>query len=282
MIADGDHKEPVDLDLGQLRTGSIAYSPITNDVNFRLELTDRSGKTVGESVRVLAGRPSPTVAAAAACGRKPAPGVGEKPAHKLPARSRSESAPAPAPEQPKVVAGPAVTASLPQPESLAARLRAAEPQEMPAPPTLESGSSNAITGRRLQPGFRRKWRLRPWRNLPRSQTPKPAAQAPEATAAQLRRLRHRRPGGRAQEARLVRSIAPVYPPLARQTRVSGIVRVRAVIGKDGKVKQATAAAGPPLLRQAAVEAVRRWLYNPAMLNGAPVESETQVDVNFMM
>jgi protein TonB len=89
-------------------------------------------------------------------------------------------------------------------------------------------------------------------------------------------------GGEAQEARLVRRLAPSYPPLARQTRVSGIVRVRATIGKDGKVRHATAVSGPPLLRQAAVESVSRWLYSPAMLNGAPIESDTQVDVNFML
>jgi protein TonB len=271
----------VDLDLGQLRTGSIAYSPITNDVNFRLELTDRSGKTVGESVRVLAGRPSPTVAAAPPAAAKPAPGAGEKPGALTPGAQPVESAPAPVSEQPKVVAGPAVTASLPQPESLAARLRAAEPQEMPAPPTLESGSTNAMTAA-VPTGASAQIAPPPVAQPAPVQTPKPAAQAPEATAAQTPADAAQRLGGRAQEARLVRSVAPVYPPLARQTRVSGIVRVRALIGKDGKVKQATAAAGPPLLRQAAAEAVRRWLYNPAMLNGAPVESETQVDVNFMM
>ena len=58
--------------------------------------------------------------------------------------------------------------------------------------------------------------------------------------------------------------------------------MRAVVGKDGKVKKATPMSGPPLLRQAAAEAVRQWLYSPAMLNGEPIEAETQVDVNFMM
>jgi protein TonB len=68
--------------------------------------------------------------------------------------------------------------------------------------------------------------------------------------------------------------------MARQARATGIVRVRASIGKDGRVKTATALSGPPLLRQAASEAVTKWLYNPGMLNGEPIETETLVDVNF--
>jgi protein TonB len=90
-----------------------------------------------------------------------------------------------------------------------------------------------------------------------------------------------RTGGQVQEARLVQRTPPVYPPLARQTRVSGIVRIQAVIGKDGKVRRATAVSGPPLLRSAAVQAVQRWVYTPAMLNGETIEAETQVDINFL-
>jgi protein TonB len=88
-------------------------------------------------------------------------------------------------------------------------------------------------------------------------------------------------GGQVQGARLVQRFPPTYPPLARQTRISGIVRVQAVIGKDGKVKTATAVSGPPMLRQAAVQAVQRWVYTPATLNGEKIEAETQVDINFL-
>jgi TonB family protein len=278
-ITDGDHTEPVDLDLGQLRTGSIVYSPMTNDVSFRLEVTDmKNGKSVGESVRVLAGRPSPTVSAPQPAPAKPAPGSGEKPASSL---QPGATAPGEAREQPKVVAGTAVTAAPPKPESLAARLRAADPQELPAPPVLEGGSSNAINA--SAPATSAPVVAPPPSQPSQAQAPKPAAPAPAARATQnTPPAAAMRQGGQAVEARLVRRVAPVYPPLARQTRVSGIVRVRAVIGKDGKVKHVTALSGPPLLRQSAVETVARWLYNPAMLNGEPVESDTQVDVNFML
>ena len=70
--------------------------------------------------------------------------------------------------------------------------------------------------------------------------------------------------------------------LCKQARITGIVRVHAVVGKNGRVKKATALSGPQMLRQAAVDSVMKWVYSPAILNGEPVEAETQVDVNFMM
>jgi hypothetical protein len=54
-IVDGDHTEDVSLDVGQLRNGSITYAPITNDVTFRLVVTEKRGRSVSESIRVLAG-----------------------------------------------------------------------------------------------------------------------------------------------------------------------------------------------------------------------------------
>jgi protein TonB len=68
--------------------------------------------------------------------------------------------------------------------------------------------------------------------------------------------------------------------MARQARVGGIVRIQASIGKDGKVRKVEVLNGPPLLRQAALDAVLKWVYSPSLLNGAPIESTTDVDVNF--
>ena len=81
---------------------------------------------------------------------------------------------------------------------------------------------------------------------------------------------------------LVRKVAPVYPPLARQTRVSGTVRLRATIGKDGAVQQLEVLSGHPLLVQSAMDAVKQWRYKPTLLNGAPVEVDTEIDVNFSL
>jgi hypothetical protein len=58
--------------------------------------------------------------------------------------------------------------------------------------------------------------------------------------------------------------------------------VVAVVSQDGRVKKATAISGPVALRQAAEDSVRKWIYSPAILNGAPVEAAIQVDVSFHM
>jgi protein TonB len=72
----------------------------------------------------------------------------------------------------------------------------------------------------------------------------------------------------------------VYPPLARTARVSGIVVLEAVIGKDGSVSEIHVVSGHPLLQQAAVDAVKQWKYKPTMLNDEPVEVQTTITVTF--
>jgi len=89
-------------------------------------------------------------------------------------------------------------------------------------------------------------------------------------------------GGNVQAARLVNKVQPLYPPLARQTRISGTVKLHAIIGKDGSVQQLQMVSGHPLLVQAALDAVRQWRYQPTLLNGEPVEVDTEIDVIFSL
>jgi protein TonB len=89
-------------------------------------------------------------------------------------------------------------------------------------------------------------------------------------------------GGAVTAASLINRVQPVYPPLARQTRVSGTVRLHAIISKDGSVQQLEVLQGHPLLVQAALDAVRQWRYRPTLLNGEPVEVDTTIDVIFSL
>jgi protein TonB len=91
-----------------------------------------------------------------------------------------------------------------------------------------------------------------------------------------------RVGGNVQQAKLVRQPRPVYPALAKQARISGVVKLNAIIGKDGTIQNLTVASGHPLLIPAALEAVKQWVYQPTLLNGEPVEVVTQIDVNFTL
>jgi periplasmic protein TonB len=91
-----------------------------------------------------------------------------------------------------------------------------------------------------------------------------------------------RQGGAVQAALLVNKVQPVYPPLARQTRISGTVRLHAIISKSGQVEQLEVISGHPLLVRAAMDAVQQWRYKPTLLNGEPVEVDTTIDVIFSL
>lgn len=84
------------------------------------------------------------------------------------------------------------------------------------------------------------------------------------------------------EGNLIHRVKPEYPPLARQARIQGTVVLQAIISRDGTIENLQAVSGHPLLIPAALAAVRQWRYRPYMLNGSPVEIETQVTVNFVL
>lgn len=84
------------------------------------------------------------------------------------------------------------------------------------------------------------------------------------------------------EGNLIHRIQPKYPSLARQARIQGQVSLRAIISHDGRIENLQVVNGHPLLVQAAIDAVRQWRYRPYMLNGEPVEVETQITVNFTL
>ena len=89
-------------------------------------------------------------------------------------------------------------------------------------------------------------------------------------------------GGQLQPPQLISSIPPVYPAHARVQRVQGAVVLDALVDETGKVVETTVIAGPPLLRSAATEALRYWTYQPARLNGEPIQVHIKVNVRFSL
>jgi protein TonB len=75
---------------------------------------------------------------------------------------------------------------------------------------------------------------------------------------------------------------PQYPAIAKAARIQGTVVLQATISKDGTITNLHVIGGPPMLQAAALEAVRTWRYKPYLLNGEPVEVETQVNVVFTL
>ncbi|MGH9528806.1 MAG: energy transducer TonB [Terriglobales bacterium] len=80
----------------------------------------------------------------------------------------------------------------------------------------------------------------------------------------------------------IRNVTPVYPPLARQARIQGTVLLQAIISKDGSIQGLRVISGHPMLIPAAIDAVKQWKYKPYILNGEPVEVDTQITVNFTL
>jgi protein TonB len=263
-ITDGPQQENVEMDLAQLRNGSIVYSPVTGDVVFKMEVTGTNqSKTTSESVRVLRTRPSPMP-------DQPQEVQVNAKAPAAPAASASAPPPSPSaeeaaaqPEEEKVRLSTAVKPF--STDSLARRLRPARPSDGAAPDVPSAMAVPKVSDVNLGG-------IGSTAPAPPPSAPAPAS-APEKKAAAPS-------GGQIQQAELVYRKAPEYPKLARDSGASGVVELTATIGANGRVKSVQVVKGHPLLRQAAIDAVKQWVYKPTILNGVAVEAQTQVLLNF--
>ena len=100
---------------------------------------------------------------------------------------------------------------------------------------------------------------------------------PDAPIAQAVRV-----GGQIKEPRKLKNVAPVYPDIAKQARLQGVVILECTISPQGKVTDWKILRGIPLLDAAAIDAVKQWVYTPTLLNGVPVPVIMTVTVNFRL
>ena len=281
-ITDGAQHEDVQLDLNQLRTGSIVYPPVSGDVTFTMEVqSTNGGKTKSESLRVLgSNRPSPLDP-----GQQQAAAPANNTAAPAPAPATANGKPA---ETPANTATPSNTEASAQEEtpktpervtrafdtrSLAGRLRAPTPTEIAEAPAL--GGPGAAAPNQL--------------NIPGSVAPPPPAPAPapKQQAAPPVQPPAATPdakgqsGGQISQAVLLSKKEPEYPKIARDSGAKGQVELIAKVGVDGRVKAVEVLRGHPMLKQPAKDAVMQWKYRPTMLNGTPVESDVKVVLNFV-
>jgi protein TonB len=89
-------------------------------------------------------------------------------------------------------------------------------------------------------------------------------------------------GGDVKPAKLISSVSPVYPALAKNQHVSGDVRLDALIDANGRVTTMKIISGPTLLHQAAMDSLRQWKYQPAVLDGKPVPMHLTVTLQFRL
>ena len=84
------------------------------------------------------------------------------------------------------------------------------------------------------------------------------------------------------EQRLLNKVTPKYPQEAKDARIQGTVVLDAIISKTGAVDSLRVVSGPKELQQSTLDAVRQWAYRPFLLNGAPVEVETTINVMYTL
>jgi TonB family protein len=81
---------------------------------------------------------------------------------------------------------------------------------------------------------------------------------------------------------LVKKVQPPYPQNAMTMHIEGAVQLLATISKTGDISAVKVLSGEPQLARAAADAVKQWKYKPYLLNGSPVEIQTQVTINFKL
>jgi protein TonB len=175
------------------------------------------------------------------------------------------TAPPPLPPPP----APAPEAQVPVAPPVAAASPVSKPRAGPAQPP----GATAAGDRRTPPG------TKPDTPTARRAEPTLPAAPPEAASNSSQPVRV---GGNIATPTKVRDVPPVYPPLAIQARVQGVVIIEATIGKDGAVDGARVLRSIPLLDPAALEAVRQWQFTPTLLNGVPVPVIMTVTVQFSL
>jgi TonB family protein len=175
-------------------------------------------------------------------------------------------------------AGPAVAAPAPAPEHTNATAAAKTTEPLQAPPTAALGDvhlSAPVVNRSTQ--------------SPQVGDAVPAIEAnavpggsdPFAVAG-----RHTPPaaplpiGGDVKPARLIKSVPPEYPEMAKTQHVSGKVQIDALVDASGNVASVKILSGPMLLRKAALDAVKQWRYTPARLDDQPTSMHLTVTVEF--
>lgn len=82
------------------------------------------------------------------------------------------------------------------------------------------------------------------------------------------------------KGQVIYRVEPTYPRQALLMRVQGTVVLRAIISKDGTIKELHVIRGDPRLSDAAVDAAKQWRYRPYIFNGEPVEVDTQITMTF--
>jgi protein TonB len=285
LILDGFLRKEITLTPDDLRNGGIVYSPIADDVSFRLEVFDvQAGRAVSESIRVLANpwpeSPGGALDAKAGAGAA-APGTRLIATRPQPSTSDSEASRRLGPPGERQSHTPleASDALRQQPRFTAPHIAnpvvvSRKVDDLPLPPALEWNSQLLPAYAGAEPAVK----------PPDAPTPSPARppQAVTTSAGEKHTERgvERPTYSGVESAVLLHKVDPLYPKVAADMHLMGTVRVEATVGTDGRLAGPRIVNGSPLLNSAVLQALREWRYKPARLNGKVVASPVTLEIRF--
>ncbi|HWZ31430.1 MAG TPA: energy transducer TonB [Bryobacteraceae bacterium] len=84
------------------------------------------------------------------------------------------------------------------------------------------------------------------------------------------------------ESKIVHKAPPEYPPDARDARIEGVVKVGVIIARNGHVEEARLISGHPLLAPAALQAAKKWVFQPFERDGKPVRATATLEIPFAL
>lgn len=275
-IDDGGRQKEFDLGLGELRNGSLVYSPKSDNVLVELRLRYKNSRqNVSEWVRIVDGKSSrvsakvPAVAEAQPVRnvRSVSPALTSKPSPPTPTAAISadvnlksvEGQAAVRNQMERPIESPAESHADSQAQALASSrsttpLSGAKPVEAVTAAAGETALSvSTAPGARTVPIESPEAKLR---GFAKTSVPAP------------------------DPAKLIRGGNPTYPAIARQAHIEGKVEIHFRITATGEIADPVATNGSAVLVPAALDALKSWRYSPARLNGVPVESVSQVTFNF--
>jgi protein TonB len=213
---------------------------------------------------------------------KPAPSAQPQPANPQPAAPKATIAPAPAtqPPSPAVPSASADTdatvATKPSPSAAPAATKPAASQ--PAPLVVKSGTAPAGHATVSAPEVSAPSII--GMAAGSSEQPPNLGSNSGVTARPLLESLHISQG--VSQGLLIKKVSPSYPKAALSMRMEGNVELMATISKTGGISRVKVLSGDPLLARSASDAVKQWKYKPYLLNGEPVEIQTEVTVKFTL
>jgi TonB family protein len=112
--------------------------------------------------------------------------------------------------------------------------------------------------------------------------PPPTTSVPPTAAPSAETSKRISVSGGVLQGKAIKKVQPPYPPIAKAARASGAVQVQITVSETGEVIEAGVISGHPLLRDAALQAARQWLFQPTEVGGAPVKVQGILTFNFML